>query len=373
MRHDDEILNLLAAAVAEAASPRSATAFELRYGLTDGIQRTLEATGSETGVTRERVRQIVHRVPPSIRRRALQGHAGPCSQLINELEQHVQPNAVGLAARCGQLVSIELPHLKARTAADLVFAILGISQLQRRMYAVAVETYIEHERELAEEADAKACRQEAFAVLLENAFWPDPTRRQSVPLPSVVPKRSGNENSVAFWSHKLDRPVVCDSELERHVFLQLDDHPLVASFLEQPLALDYEHRARIRTYFPDALVKLVDGRTVLVEIKPATQMGLAENVAKWRAALQFCRERGYGFLVTDNRRTLSQVLDRHIPPGFEQRLGDALRNGHLDWPTCKRIRDEEGAHALDLTTFVLRNRLVWTLSPMRIEAAGVAS
>ena len=285
----------------------------------------------------------------------------------------MQPHEVGIAARCGQLVSIDLPHLKARTAADLVFALLGVSQLQRRTYAVAVETYIEHERELAEEANAKARRHEAFAVLLENAFWPDNVLRQSAPLPSAVPKRPGKENSIVFWSHKLDRQVMCDSELERHVFLQLDDHPLVASFLEQPLALDYQHLARIRTYFPDALVKLVDGRTLLVEIKPATQMGLAENVAKWRAAFQFCRARGYGFLVTDNRCTLSQVLDRHIPPGFEKRLGAALRKGHLDWPTCKRIRDEERARALDLTTFVLRNRLVWTLSPMRIDAAGVVS
>lgn len=31
---------------------------KLRYGLVDGITRTLEETGKELGVTRERIRQI---------------------------------------------------------------------------------------------------------------------------------------------------------------------------------------------------------------------------------------------------------------------------------------------------------------------------
>ena len=37
---------------------REAKVLRLRYGLDDGIQRTLEQVGKEFGVTRERIRQI---------------------------------------------------------------------------------------------------------------------------------------------------------------------------------------------------------------------------------------------------------------------------------------------------------------------------
>ena len=38
--------------------PRECRVIELRYGLVDGRNRTLEEIGAELGVTRERVRQI---------------------------------------------------------------------------------------------------------------------------------------------------------------------------------------------------------------------------------------------------------------------------------------------------------------------------
>jgi len=40
---------------------------EMRYGLTDGVQQTLEEVGSEFGVTRERIRQIEAKVHEKLR------------------------------------------------------------------------------------------------------------------------------------------------------------------------------------------------------------------------------------------------------------------------------------------------------------------
>lgn len=48
--HLDEVLNTL--------SPREKRVLQLRFGLEDGKQRTLEEVGKEFGVTRERIRQI---------------------------------------------------------------------------------------------------------------------------------------------------------------------------------------------------------------------------------------------------------------------------------------------------------------------------
>ena len=48
--HLDEVLDSL--------SPREKRVLQLRFGLEDGKQRTLEEVGKEFGVTRERIRQI---------------------------------------------------------------------------------------------------------------------------------------------------------------------------------------------------------------------------------------------------------------------------------------------------------------------------
>jgi RNA polymerase primary sigma factor len=48
--HLDDVLNTL--------SPREKRVLQLRFGLEDGKQRTLEEVGKEFGVTRERIRQI---------------------------------------------------------------------------------------------------------------------------------------------------------------------------------------------------------------------------------------------------------------------------------------------------------------------------
>jgi len=48
-------------------SPKERKILELRYGLTDGIQHTLEEVGQEFGVTRERIRQIEAKVHDKLR------------------------------------------------------------------------------------------------------------------------------------------------------------------------------------------------------------------------------------------------------------------------------------------------------------------
>jgi RNA polymerase primary sigma factor len=48
-------------------SPKEQKIVEMRYGLKDGINHTLEEVGKEFGVTRERIRQIEAKVHDKIR------------------------------------------------------------------------------------------------------------------------------------------------------------------------------------------------------------------------------------------------------------------------------------------------------------------
>lgn len=54
-------------AVLDELNPKERKILEMRYGLTDGIQHTLEEVGQEFGVTRERIRQIEAKVHDKLR------------------------------------------------------------------------------------------------------------------------------------------------------------------------------------------------------------------------------------------------------------------------------------------------------------------
>ena len=53
--------------VLEDLTPKERKILEMRYGLVDGIQHTLEEVGREFGVTRERIRQIEAKVHEKLR------------------------------------------------------------------------------------------------------------------------------------------------------------------------------------------------------------------------------------------------------------------------------------------------------------------
>ncbi len=53
--------------VLDELSPKERRILEMRYGLTDGVQHTLEEVGAEFGVTRERIRQIEAKVHDKLR------------------------------------------------------------------------------------------------------------------------------------------------------------------------------------------------------------------------------------------------------------------------------------------------------------------
>jgi hypothetical protein len=170
-----------------------------------------------------------------------------------------------------------------------------------------------------------------------------------------------------FESLKMGRAVEYESELERELLMQLDDHPSVAWFQEQPLALEYELDGTPRIYYPDVLVGLGDGRVIVCEVKPRFQMGLHTNLVKWRAALRFCRLHGYGLLITDGRTSLPDLLARPVPSLFREGMLTALRDGPLTWPECLTVRHATSAMSIDLVALIVQERLVCRLRPFRVS------
>lgn len=101
----------------------------------------------------------------------------------------------------------------------------------------------------------------------------------------------------------------------------LDSHEEVSQWASEEFCIPYRSPVdnRVHRYFPDFWVKKRDGSVVVIEVKPAVQaeppkqpsrmtrryvnevFEYGKNQAKWKAAREFCEDRGWLFMVMTER------------------------------------------------------------------------
>jgi len=111
--------------------------------------------------------------------------------------------------------------------------------------------------------------------------------------------------------------VVYRSSWERAAFKWLDNHKDVVGWSSEQMIVPYRCKTdnRVHRYFPDLFIRMKDGRTYLIEIKPDKQtrppkkrsrktkkyltevMTYAKNQSKWEAAQAYANKRGLIFQV----------------------------------------------------------------------------
>lgn len=110
--------------------------------------------------------------------------------------------------------------------------------------------------------------------------------------------------------------VIFRSLWERQVFKWIDENPSIVKWSSEEVVIPYRCQTdnRIHRYFIDVKLVMEDGKTYLVEIKPKSQakppktrrktkkylrevMTYAKNESKWKAANEYCADRGWKFLV----------------------------------------------------------------------------
>jgi len=111
--------------------------------------------------------------------------------------------------------------------------------------------------------------------------------------------------------------VVYRSSWERAAFKWLDNHKDVVGWSSEQIIVPYRCKTdnRVHRYFPDLFIRMKDGRTYLIEIKPDKQtrppkkrsrktkkyltevMTYAKNQSKWEAAQAYANKRGLIFQV----------------------------------------------------------------------------
>jgi hypothetical protein len=117
------------------------------------------------------------------------------------------------------------------------------------------------------------------------------------------------------------RNIVYRSSWELLAMSKFDSNPDVVAWSSEEIVVPYlcPVRGDVHRYFPDFLVKMKDGTVTMMEIKPESQqkaprkgrksqktfINEAEtymiNQSKWVAATEFCRKKGWKFVVMNER------------------------------------------------------------------------
>jgi hypothetical protein len=95
--------------------------------------------------------------------------------------------------------------------------------------------------------------------------------------PSHVPVRNvtnkSRDNVRGFYSSDKNKcSVACESLLELEACNLFEFSSLVASYKEQPVKIAYFYKDKWRSYTPDFELRLTDGRTIYVEVKPVKKL-----------------------------------------------------------------------------------------------------
>jgi hypothetical protein len=202
-----------------------------------------------------------------------------------------------------------------------------------------------------------------------DAAWPEHLHGNSPPLRDPHPLREpagsdGMSITGRWYSDKLGREAGYESHQELELMQLLEASPLVRSYCEQPVVIPYQVGADASSYYPDLLVTLDDGRNLLVEVK-----GFIDHCASWRnmakfaAAARFAHDNGWGFVVTNNRVTWRELVDRRISPVTESRLRYRLTKGPMNWRDIGAFMSDHELNHLDIAAIIWRNRWYWRPRP----------
>jgi|TARA_B100000902_G_scaffold300407_1_gene287987 hypothetical protein len=111
--------------------------------------------------------------------------------------------------------------------------------------------------------------------------------------------------------------IVYRSMLERKFMVYCDNNPKITYWASEELSVKYKSPIdqRIHRYFPDFLVKTIQDKIMMIEIKPfrqckppakpkrktksylRAQLEYAKNKAKWKAATQLAEQKNITFKI----------------------------------------------------------------------------
>lgn len=369
--------------------PRNREILLMRLGLT-GDATTMEGIAQQFGLSRERIRQIQNREVDRALVSAGTGVRRGWHEARDRLRAALAPDRLVLdPALVLAFVELVMPRAPREVAVTVVGRLCGGRAAECRDLTAAVETCLRereqrnlllaHEEQVRARAIEQRSRRTAKVLrLIGTAEWPpnahDPAG--GVPEPVRSPgQRPRRANPCVWWAPRLGREVSCESAAELHVVQLLDAaDDLVLTYCEQPTRLSYVLSGVRHDYYPDLLVDLRDGRRLLVEVKGGIDdFALAENVAKFAAARDYCEQLGWGFAaITERLARPADLAGREVDPRAEEGLRDHLAKGPIDGSGLRSLLDRFDLNFTDVAALTLRNGWFLYRSPFRLSATPSA-
>jgi hypothetical protein len=207
-------------------------------------------------------------------------------------------------------------------------------------------------RRAADEAALNACYDPKIFGNWQLDRWADATEKvviqgsythfHALPSDMAKAKRSTYQGSgsyaLSFPSEKLKRMVECESGMEFSVYRWLEKSSEVIDYQEQPLSVPYDDGTIPKTYIPDAAVLDVNGRVIVIEVKPVFFMFRLKTLRKSLGSISYLQPRGIGYLLVDSRgRTLKDLAMHPYDTELAQSIEDRFQNGYIAFNDVKDI------------------------------------
>ncbi|MFC3845098.1 Tn7 transposase TnsA N-terminal domain-containing protein [Paenibacillus sp. MAH-36] len=122
-----------------------------------------------------------------------------------------------------------------------------------------------------------------------------------MPARKIGPKKGVNRRCLVSRTTEDEKMVFSESLLERDFIKLCNCLPTISRIEYQPLCIAFNYRGERRKYYPDFLLTEVDGKKILVEIKPLSRTKDQENLIKFKVGELFCEEKGWSFKVITDR------------------------------------------------------------------------
>ncbi len=132
-----------------------------------------------------------------------------------------------------------------------------------------------------------------------------------------------------YFSNKMQKNMIYDSELERKFMIMLEKSEKVKYYASQPFHIKYgvsyhfgEKRAYDnKRYYPDFLVILETGERIIVEMKNYFHLVDFRSKMKYELLKKVSSEFGYGFIISTNgKHILEEAIDYPINIAFEEAI-----------------------------------------------------
>lgn len=100
--------------------------------------------------------------------------------------------------------------------------------------------------------------------------------------------RPYNNYKRGFYNSSKAGQVFYRSSLELKAYIILDNDDSVLSYSAEPFIIPYIFNGKNRNYRPDILVDYDDGNSILIEVKPESELDWPINKAKFEYAIKYC-------------------------------------------------------------------------------------